>query len=111
MHITLQRDAGAGVSEDFTQRFDLKIDFHTAGRKSMPQRVEADAGKTAGRRILFQMLLHHAGLDIAAGFSCQDESVGVAAPHTIAELYGIIGQRNDSCRGVAFRLADNDLCF
>ena len=67
--------------------------------------------KTTFFGIAFQFVLHGSRLDEAVGITGQDKCGRITAQHALTEINGIIRQRYNSNRGIAFWFADNDLCF
>lgn len=102
VYIVIQRHLHAGMSENFTQRFDIHPSRDTARGKGMAQGVEIDRLDFVDGKILFKMVL------IGARFqkfraSCQKKIVYVG-PQRIAfqKLQNKTGKRNIPAGGNAF---------
>ena len=67
MHIIVQRHLDAGMSQNFTQRFNVHSCYNTARGKSMTQRMKIYIGKLVELEIAFEAVLIGSGLDKATG--------------------------------------------
>lgn len=92
------------MSEDLTERFDLKIHFYISGGKCMPQCMEMNTFKAAFPGIFLQTVLHGARLNIAIVLSGQYKDRRIPTVMCFTQCGGMLRQRDHPYRVSLFGL-------
>ena len=110
VNVAIQRDGGGGMSQDLTQGLDLKAGLHTAGGKSMPQRMKMNTLQITLFGVPFHAMLEGSGFNIMLG-SGENVSVFVFWIHSKAQHIYRVGHGDYSGWIAVFLGSDVDSCL
>lgn len=110
MDISVERDVNIRMTEDFTERFNVKAYLNTPCGKSVTRSVEIRISDPAISNILLETVLHCSRLNIPAFATGQDKGFG-GIFKTPCQLKDKPWQWNISYGALAFWLCNNNLRF